>query len=217
MVAPVRPAHGGVHRQREMVTAARGEGERRQPRLTAACGLPQAGGADVSPDPPLRPLPLSATAPPDPPPRHETILPEEEPAAREALDRAVSEGGGAELREVLRRWPALLDGWARLGQRALADGDAVAAYAFARTGYHRGLDRLRAHGWAGVGRVRWAQPTNRGFLRSLHLLLLAAARIGEVEEAERCRRFLLELDPDDGLGVAAHPAPMGADVEIPLP
>jgi hypothetical protein len=159
---------------------------------------------------------LSAASPPDPPPRHETILPEEEPAAREALDRALS-GGSAELRQVLRRWPAFLDGWARLGQRALADGDPVAAYAFARTGYHRGLDRLRAHGWAGVGRVRWAEPTNRGFLRSLHLLLLAAARIGEVEEAERCRRFLLELDPEDGLGVAAYPSSPGGDLELPLP
>jgi Protein of unknown function (DUF3151) len=170
----------------------------------------------MTPDPPLRPLPISAAAPPDPPPRHETILPEEEPAAREALEEAMS-GGGAELREVLRRWPGLLDGWARLGQRALTEGDPVAAYAFARTGYHRGLDRLRAHGWGGVGMVRWERPTNRGFLRSLHLLLMAAARIGEVEEAERCRRFLLELDPDDGLGIAAYPVPPGAHVDAPLP
>lgn len=170
----------------------------------------------MSPEPPLRPLPISAAVPPDPPPRHETILPEEDPDACEALEQAMS-GGGAELREVLRRWPALLDGWARLGQRALAEGDPVAAYAFARTGYHRGLDRLRAHGWAGVGMVRWAQPTNRGFLRSLHLLLMAAARIGEVEEAERCRRFLLDLDPDDGLGVAASPARPGTDFDVPLP
>jgi hypothetical protein len=59
-------------------------------------------------------------------------------------------------------------GWARLGQRALEEGDAVAACAFVRTGYHRRLDRLRAQGWGGVGTVRWAQPSNRGFLRSLH-------------------------------------------------
>lgn len=170
----------------------------------------------MSPDPPLRPLPLSASSPPDPPPRHETILPEEDPAAREALEQAMA-GGAAELREVLRRWPALLDGWARLGQRALGEGDPVAAYAFARTGYHRGLDRLRAHGWAGVGMVRWARPTNRGFLRSLHLLLMAAARIGEVEEAERCRRFLLDLDPDDGLGIAVSPVRPGTDFDAPLP
>jgi hypothetical protein len=65
--------------------------------------------------------------------------------------------------------------------------------------------------------VRWAQPTNRGFLRALHLLLLAAARLGETEEAERCRRFLFELDPDDGLGVAAYPSPPGRDFATPLP
>jgi hypothetical protein len=170
----------------------------------------------MSPDPPLRPLPISAIVPPEPPPRHETVLPEEERVARDALDEALS-SGAVELREVVRRWPAFLDAWARLGQRALEDGDPVAAYAFARTGYHRGLDRLRAHGWAGVGMVRWAQPANRGFLRSLHLLLLAAARLGEEEEAERCRRFLLELDPDDGLGVAAYPSPPGTDVGTPLP
>lgn len=171
----------------------------------------------VSSPPPLRPLPISSVAPPDAPPRHETILPDQEQAALEALDLALSGGDPAGLREVAGRWPALLDGWARLGQRALEDGDPVAAYAFARTGYHRGLDRLRAHGWAGVGKVRWARPGNRGFLRSLHLLMLAAARLGEADEAERCRRFLVELDPDDGLGAGALPSPPGPGLETPLP
>jgi hypothetical protein len=169
----------------------------------------------VSSTPPLRPLPLSAAAPPDPPPRHETILPEEDQAARDALEAALAGGDAAGLREVAGRWPALLDGWARLGQRALADGDAVTAYACARTGYHRGLDRLRANGWAGVGMVRWARPGNRGFLRSVQLLLLTSARLGDDQEAERCRRFLLELDPDDGIGAAAYPSPPPRDFETP--
>jgi len=154
----------------------------------------------VSPDPPLRPLPLSASRPPDPPPRHETILPDEDAAAVEALDAAVEDGGIEALRAVAGRWPAFLDAWARLGARTLEDGDPVTAYACARTGYHRGLDRLRAGGWGGVGMVRWARPSNRGFLRALELLMVTSTRLGDAAEADRCRRFLLELDPDDGIG-----------------
>ena len=44
--------------------------------------------------------------------------------------------------------------------------------------------------------VRWAHPTNRGFLRSLAGLRAMAAQIGEVDEEERCRHFLAQLDPD---------------------
>ena len=169
----------------------------------------------MSSTPPLRPLPISAASPPAAPPRHETILPEEEQSALEALDAAVAAGDSASLRAVAGRWPGLIDAWARLGLHALAEGDAVTAYACARTGYHRGLDRLRASGWGGVGMVRWARPTNRGFLRSLELLLVTSARLGDEAEAERCRRFLLELDPDDGIGAAAHPSPPGRDIETP--
>jgi hypothetical protein len=154
----------------------------------------------VSTEPPLRPLPLSSSRPPDAPPRHETILPEEDADAIAALDAAVQEGGLEALRRVAARWPGFLDAWARLGARTLADGDPVAAYAYARTGYHRGLDRLRANGWGGVGMVRWSRPSNRGFLRSLQLLMITSGRLGDEEEAARCLRFLLELDPDDGIG-----------------
>ena len=69
-------------------------------------------------------------------------------------------------------------------------------YAFARVGYHRGLDSLRAAGWRGSGYVRWRHESNRGFLRSLHALELAAAAIGEVEEEQRCALFLRQLDPE---------------------
>ena len=158
----------------------------------------------MSPDPPLRPLPLSASRPPDPPPRHETILPDEDAAALDALDAALEDGGIEALRAVAGRWPGFLDAWARLGARALADGDPVAAYACARTGYHRGLDRLRAHGWAGVGMVRWTRPSNRGFLRALQLLMITSGRLGDEEEAARCLRFLLDLDPDDGIGAGSR-------------
>jgi hypothetical protein len=160
--------------------------------------------------PSLRPLPVAAGSQPDPP-RHETVLPEEPAEVVAALEAALaSTDVAAGLRDVVARWPSYLDGWARLGQQAWRDGEHPATvYAYGRVGYHRGLDRLRKHGWGGTGMVRWAQPTNRGFLRALHVLLVAAAAIGETDEAARCREFLLDLDPEDGLGAAAIPAEPG--------
>jgi hypothetical protein len=167
----------------------------------------------VSQQPPerLNPLPMSPSTPA--PPRHEIVLPDEPPDALAALDAAIARtDAAAALRDVVARWPALLDGWARLGQQAWRDGEHTATvYAYARVGYHRGLDRLRRHGWGGVGLVRWAQPGNRGFLRSLHLLMVAAAAVGEEDEAQRCREFLLELDPDDGVDAASVPHTPGPD------
>ncbi len=110
---------------------------------------------------------------------------------------------GRSLRSVVARRPLSLDGWSRLSECAYAAGDDVAAYAFARVGYHRGLDLLRAAGWRGQQYVRWHHESNRGFLRSLWGLMRAAAAIGEGVEARRCREFLLQLDPDDPLGVGA--------------
>ena len=169
---------------------------------------------------PLRDIPMAAAPPPsDPggdPPRPETVLPDEPAAADAAVAAAVEAGDpAAALRGVLERWPAHLDGWARLGQHELRRGDVITAYACARVGYHRGLDRLRRHGWGGVGLVRWSHPGNRGFLRALQLLLVTAAAIDEVEEAARCRQFLLDLDPEDGVGAAAYPEAPGAGWEPP--
>jgi Protein of unknown function (DUF3151) len=92
--------------------------------------------------------------------------------------------------EVAARFPAYSAAWAALAEQALASGDPVAAYAYARTGYHRGLDQLRRAGWRGNGPIPWEHEPNRGFLRSLHLLGRAAATIGEDEEASRCEQFL---------------------------
>jgi hypothetical protein len=91
--------------------------------------------------------------------------------------------------------PEYSDAWAELATRALAAGDAVTAYAYARTGYHRGLDNLRRNGWKGHGAVPWAHEPNRGFLRALHALGQAAAEIGEAPEAARCATFLRDCDP----------------------
>jgi hypothetical protein len=77
-----------------------------------------------------------------------------------------------------------------LAEQALEAGDAVAAYAYARTGYHRGLDQLRRAGWRGQGLIPWEHEPNRGFLRSLNALGRAAGLIGEQDEADRCAQFL---------------------------
>jgi hypothetical protein len=111
---------------------------------------------------------------------------------REALAQPSADRREA-ISGVVARWPRFLDAWARLGDHARDDVEAYAAY---RVGYHRGLDRLRANGWRGSGYVRWAAPENRGFLRSLRGLARMAAAIGEDDEAERCRLFLGQLDPN---------------------
>ena len=137
----------------------------------------------------------------------ETLLdPEPETSTRALTDALMAhdEGSrqlGRRLRETVTQQPTFLDGWAHLALWALEEGDEVAAYAFARTGYHRGLDRIRRAGWKGQGPVPWHHEPNRGFLRSVQALMRAAALMGEMDEAERCRTFLLELDPDDEVGV----------------
>ncbi len=85
--------------------------------------------------------------------------------------------------------------WALLAQDALADGDDVAAYAYARTGYHRGLDALRRSGWRGQGPIPASHAPNRGFLRALAMLGETSRRLGDEVEAERVQDFLREADP----------------------
>ncbi|MPZ88874.1 MAG: DUF3151 family protein [Nitriliruptorales bacterium] len=118
-------------------------------------------------------------------------------AAADADDAEIK----ARLRALVAAHPTFLAGWAALAKWALRRGDPVAAYAFARTGYHRGLDRIRGAGWGGQGPVPWHHEPNRGFLESVHVLMGAAIEIGERDEAVRCRDFLLELDPADELKV----------------
>ncbi len=117
-----------------------------------------------------------------------TLLPEQ-PEAEAALATANDPA------TVAATHPDFSAAWAALAERALDEGDAVAGYAFARTGYHRGLDQLRRTGWKGHGPVPWSHGPNRGFLRALAALARAAAEIGEDPEALRCRGFLDECDP----------------------
>ena len=97
---------------------------------------------------------------------------------------------GTDPAVVAARFPEHSAAWATLAERAFERDEVVQAYAYARTGYHRGLDQLRRSGWRGQGPVPWEHEPNRGFLRSLHSLGQAAAAIGEDDEAERCRDFL---------------------------
>jgi hypothetical protein len=128
---------------------------------------------------------------PEPP---ATRLPADEDAEK-ALAEAVRAGTDDAYAIVAARFPAFSGGWAALAANALAAGQPVAAYAYARTGYHRGLDALRRNGWKGHGPVPWAHAPNQGFLRCLHSLSLAAAEIGESDEAARCAQFLRDSDP----------------------
>jgi len=115
-----------------------------------------------------------------PPP---TLLPDD-PEIRAALE------GGADPRTVAADNPTSSLAWAALADEAFATGNTIESYAYARVGYHRGLDLLRRNGWKGHGPVPWEHEPNRGFLRCLNALARAAGAIGEEDEATRCTLFL---------------------------
>jgi hypothetical protein len=128
----------------------------------------------------------------------ETVLDPLSPELAQALDAALALPAAEQrvaVSKVAAREPRCLQAWATLAELAESDID---SYAFARVGYHRGLDSLRAAGWRGSGYVRWRHESNRGFLRSLHALEQAAQAIGEIDEAQRCALFLRQLDPEWG-------------------
>ncbi|GAA2017356.1 DUF3151 domain-containing protein [Nakamurella flavida] len=120
-----------------------------------------------------------------PPPVHLPV----DPAAGELA-------AGDTAQDVARRHPTSCLAWAVLAEAALDRGDDVAGYAYARVGYHRGLDRLRRNGWKGAGPVPWSHEPNRGFLRCLSALAQAAVLFEETDEVERLRAFLLDADPE---------------------
>ena len=126
----------------------------------------------------------------------DTVLPDLPAEVSDALAAAAAEPPDHQrvaFSAVAARWPRCLEAWAALAE---LPGPDIDRYAFARVGYHRGLDALRAAGWRGSGYVRWRHQANRGFLRSLEALRRSAEAIGEVDEAERCGLFLRQLDPD---------------------
>lgn len=133
----------------------------------------------------VNPVRLTTSGPP------ETVLP---PTPAEVL-HAVKQAAGSlsALSEVVAGNPRSSLVWAEL---ARATDDPIARYAYYRVGYHRGLDSLRANGWRGSGYVRWAHEGNRGVLSCIAGLARSAAEIGEDDEAERCRLFVRQLEPN---------------------
>jgi len=125
-----------------------------------------------------------------------TLLADDAPA-RAALE------SGTPADRVAADHPALSLPWAVLAEQALDACRTVEGYAYARVGYHRGLDALRRAGWRGQGPVPWSHLPNRGFLRALAALGRAAAGIGEEDERERCATFLAGCDPEAARALAA--------------
>ena len=136
----------------------------------------------------------------------ETVLPPEPDSVVLGLQAALAQPGERrrhEVADVVRIHPSSLAAWATLGSLARDD---VEAYDYYRVGYHRGLDALRKAGWKGSGVVRWANESNRPFLRCLDGLRSSAGAIGEQVEEERCALFLRQLDPSwrpDRTGIPA--------------
>ncbi|QXG77535.1 DUF3151 domain-containing protein [Modestobacter sp. L9-4] len=102
---------------------------------------------------------------------------------------------GTDPAEVAAAHPTSSAAWAALAEAALEGGRTIEAYAYARTGYHRGLDALRRNGWKGFGPVPFSHEPNRGFLRCVTVLAKAAGAIGEVDEEARCLQLLADSDP----------------------
>jgi hypothetical protein len=128
--------------------------------------------------------------------RHETVLPAVDPVLHEAYQSALTLDPAARkvaLGELVAGDPTFIEGWAAL---SVLGQEPVERYAYARVGYHRGLDALRGNGWGGSGLVRWSKPSNRPFLTCLVRLREAARGIGETAEVQRIDAFLRDLDPD---------------------
>ncbi len=133
-----------------------------------------------------------------------TYLPEQLHAPAEAALAA-----GTPAATVAASAPAASLAWAVLAEQSIEQADAardagdeparlahaVAAYAYARTGYHRGLDALRRSGWKGHGPVPWSHAPNQGYLRSVRALGAAAAHVGETDEVGRLADLLHDGDP----------------------
>ncbi|MGI8626502.1 MAG: DUF3151 family protein [Geodermatophilaceae bacterium] len=127
---------------------------------------------------------------------HGNLLPGPPPVLLPANPEAdAAAARGDEASAVAAAYPAYPAAWAGLAVEALAKGSTMEAYAYGRTGYHRGLDSLRKNGWGGYGPVPGDHPGNVGFLTCVAVLAEAAAEIGENEEAQRLRDLLQECDP----------------------
>jgi hypothetical protein len=119
-----------------------------------------------------------------------TLLPEDEQPYKQMAEQSASPA------QIAAAHPTFSLAWAQLADESFAAGRVVESYAYARTGYHRGLDQLRRAGWKGHGPIPWEHRGNRGFLRCLAALARAADAIGETDEGARCWQFLKDSSPE---------------------
>lgn len=117
-----------------------------------------------------------------------TLLPEE-PEVQKQYD------AGDLPEDIAVKHPESSLVWAMMAEDAWNEGRTIDSYAYARVGYHRGLDSLRGAGWRGQGPIPFDHAPNRGFLRALYSLGRAAAAIGEHSEVDRIKKFLNDSDP----------------------
>ncbi|MBC7725946.1 MAG: DUF3151 domain-containing protein [Burkholderiaceae bacterium] len=118
-----------------------------------------------------------------------TLLPED-PDVTAAIANT-----GLDASDVVVAHPSSPLAWALLANNAFNAKRTLESYAFARVGYHRGLDALRKAGWKGHGPVPWSHVPNRGVLRAFYALRRAAAAIGEQSEVDRLGALLDDSDP----------------------
>ncbi len=132
----------------------------------------------------------------------ETLLPAE-PEVIEALRRTGKSSGtpglpvatpAAQVGAIVAEHLTSSLAWAALADVAYDEGRDLDSYAYARVGYHRGLDALRKAGWRGHGPVPWRHEPNRGVLRALFALRRAARLIGDTDEFVRLTTFLNDSD-----------------------
>lgn len=127
-------------------------------------------------------------------PQPEVLLPAEPEVVGALAAAAEAENPIVALTNVVAQHPSSSLAWAVLAVEKFDPMNPLESYAYARVGYHRGLDSLRKAGWRGQGPIPWSHEPNRGVLRSLYALRAAAEAIGETEEVERLTEFLRGAD-----------------------
>ena len=137
----------------------------------------------------------------------ETQIPLPDKNLLEKLESALRNNDIEEISQITANNPREIFCWAAMAIATINSSelssisDKITAYSFARIGYHRGLDTLRASGWRGSGYVKSSHRGNRGFLTCLALLAYLAGQINENDEESRCSEFLTMLDPSTNFDI----------------
>jgi hypothetical protein len=120
----------------------------------------------------------------------------------------------ADLADLVKEYPKSSLLWAMLAEEMWGAGAVLPSYAYARVGYHRGLDALRKGGWKGQGPIPWSHEPNRGVLLALFTLRRASEAFGEQDEVDRLTDFLAMSDrsASDAIEESLRPAAGAAPV-----